>query len=103
MPPLSGTGNICSGRVMVEYARRGCENGQLHTFFQLPLSEYTATGGNRSARALHTLLLHPTEGLAVWLRHLHEAGALEAQQDRVRFLDLVDAARAAPGGAGRIR
>ena len=93
LPPLSATGNICSGRVMVEYALRGCENGQAHTFFQLPLSEYTATGGNRSARALHTLVLHPTEGLVVWLRHLHEAGQLEERDGAVRFLDLVERAR----------
>ncbi len=99
VPPLSATGNVCSGRVMLEYARRGCENGQLHTYFQLPLSEYTARGGSRSARALHTLLLHPTEGLAIWLRHLHEAGELDVRDGVVRFLDVVDAARAAPRGA----
>ncbi len=91
--PLSATGNICSGKVMVEYALRGCENGQLHTFFQLPLSEYSATGGTRSARALHTLILHPTRGLAVWLRHLHEKGRLDERDGVVRFLDLVEMAR----------
>lgn len=91
--PLSATGNICSGRMMVEYARRGCENGQVHTFFQVPLSEYSATGGSRSARALHTLILHPTDGLGVWLRHVHEAGELDAQDGTVRFLDLVESAR----------
>jgi len=91
--PLSATGNIRSGKMMVEYARRGCENGQVHTFFQVPLSEYSATGGSRSARALHTLILHPTDGLAVWLRHLHEAGQLEARDGMVRFLDLVERAR----------
>jgi hypothetical protein len=89
LPALSATGNICAGRVMVDYARQGCENGQVHTFFQLPLSEYTATGGSRSSRALHTLLLHPRDGLAVWLRHLYEAGALEEHGGVVRFLDCV--------------
>ncbi len=93
LPPLSGTGNICSGRMMLEYAVRGCENGQLHTFFQLPLSQYTAAGGSRTVRALHTLLLHPKEGLVVWLRHMHEAGKLDARDGVVHFLDLVDAAR----------
>src|SRR5207248_1859224 len=53
--PLCGTGNICSGRMIVEYARRGCESVQLHTFFQLPLSEYPATHGSRTQRALHAL------------------------------------------------
>jgi hypothetical protein len=93
LPPLSATGNICSGRMMLEYAVRGCESGQLHTFFQLPLTEYTATAGSRSARALHTLLLHPTEGLAVWLRHIHETGGLDAPGGCVRFRDLVRGAR----------
>lgn len=87
LPPLSGTGNICSGRVMLEYILRGCENGQVHTFFQLPYSHYTARGGSRTARALHTLLLHPREGLAVWVRHLHEAGLLEASGGVVRLAD----------------
>jgi hypothetical protein len=95
LPRLSATGNICSGRVMVEYALRGCENGQVHTFFQIPHSEYTATGGSRSARALHTLLLHPTDGLVVWLRHIHEMGKLDQRGGLVRFLDLVASARGA--------
>jgi hypothetical protein len=93
VPPMSATGNICSGKVMLEYAIRGCENGQLHTFFQLPTSEYTASGGSRSARALHTLLLHPTDGLAVWLRSLHERGELDQRDGQVHFLDVVDRVR----------
>jgi hypothetical protein len=93
LPPLSATGNICSGRVMLEYAMRGCENGQLHTFFQLPHSEYTATAGSRTSRGLHTLMLHPVEGLAVWLRHIHEAGPLERRDGLLHFRDIVDAAR----------
>ena len=94
LPPLSGTGNICSGKMMVEYALRGCENGQVHTFFQLPLGEYTATGGSRSARAVHTLLLHPEEGLVVWLWHLNEKGELPERDGVVHFQDLVERARA---------
>ena len=93
LPPLSATGNICSGRVMLEYALRGCENGQLHTFFQIPLSEYTATAGSRTSRALHTLMLHPGEGLAIWLQHAHEAGALERRDGLLHFSDVVVAAR----------
>ena len=89
LPPLSATGNICSGRVMLEYALLGCENGQLHTFFQLPHREYTATAGSRSARALHTLLLHPLEGLVPWLWHLHESGRLERSDGVLRFRDTI--------------
>ena len=93
LPSLSATGNICSGKVMLEYALRGCENGQLHTFFQVPLSEYTASAGSRTGRTLHSLMLHPTDGLVVWLRHLHEAGALDPRGGVVHFLDLVDSPR----------
>jgi hypothetical protein len=93
LPRLSATGNICSGRVMMEYALRGCESGQLHTFFQVPLSEYTAAAGSRTSRALHSLMLHPTEGIVVWLRHLHETGALDPRDGMVHFVDLVDRAR----------
>src|SRR5205807_1983375 len=32
-PGLTGTGNICSGRMILDYARRGCESLELHTFF----------------------------------------------------------------------
>src|SRR5947208_3497790 len=67
LPALSGTGNICSGRMIVEYARRGCESVQLHTFFQLPLSEYPATRGSRTERALHALLFDPGDGLVAAL------------------------------------
>ncbi|MBI4500239.1 MAG: hypothetical protein HY700_03665 [Gemmatimonadetes bacterium] len=89
LPPLCATGNICSGRMMVEYALRGAESGQVHTFFQVPLSEYTATGGSRTARALHTLMLHPDEGLVMWLWHLNEHNLLPERSGEIRFLDLV--------------
>ena len=52
IPELTGTGNVGSGRMILDYARRGCESVQLHTFFQLPLSEYPATHGSRPQRAL---------------------------------------------------
>ena len=48
---------------------------------------------DRLQRALHTLILHPTDGLVVWLPHTHEMGELEEQGGLVRFLDLVDRAR----------
>ncbi len=91
LPPLSATGNICSGRMMIEYALRGCENGQVHTFFQLPRSEYSTTGGSRTASALHTLLLQQQEGLVPWIWHLHERGVLEEVDGELRFRDVVGA------------
>jgi hypothetical protein len=85
---LSGTGNICSGRLLLEYARRGCESAQLHTFFQLPLGEYPATHGSRTQRALHALMFHPTEGLIAGMLELAANGALERRGGELHFLDL---------------
>ena len=86
--PLTGTGNICSGRMILEYARRGCESVQLHTFFQLPLSEYAATHGSRVQRALHALVFHPRDGLIAVMLEREARGELERQGGELRFLDL---------------
>jgi hypothetical protein len=88
MPPLTGTGNISSGRLIVEYARLGCQSVQLHTFFQLPLSEYPATGGSRPQRALHALLFEPADGLIACMLELEAEGLLERRAGELRFLDL---------------
>jgi hypothetical protein len=87
-PGLSATGNICSGRMMLEYARRGCESGQLHTFFQLPLREYPATAGSRTARALHALVFDPADGIVAGMLELEEQGVLHRHEGELRFLDL---------------
>ena len=87
--PLSGTGNIHSGRLIIDYARRGCTSVQLHTFFQLPLSEYPATHGSRTQRALHKLIFDPSDGLIAGLLDLEERGELEWRDGELRFLDLV--------------
>jgi len=87
-PALVGTGNICSGRVVLDYARAGCESVELHTIFQLPLTEYPATTGSRSQRALHTLLLHPVEGLVAGMLELEAAGVLHRKAGELRYLDL---------------
>jgi hypothetical protein len=85
----SGTGNIHSGRMIVEYALRGCSSVQLHTFFQLPLEEYPATEGSRTQRALHALIFEPRDGLIAVLREREAAGLLERRGGELRFLDLV--------------
>jgi hypothetical protein len=87
-PPLVGTGNVCTGRLILDYARRGCESVQLHTFFQLPLSEYAATAGSRPQRALHALVFHPEHGLIAGMLDLSEQGLLERRDGELRFLDL---------------
>lgn len=86
---LVGTGNVCSGRMVLEYARRGCESVALHTFFQLPLGAYAATAGTRTARALHALVFHPVEGLVAGLLALEAGGALERRGGELHFLDYV--------------
>jgi hypothetical protein len=88
LPPLTGTGNVCSGRTILEYARLGCESVQLHTFFQLPLSEYSATEGSRPQRALHALVFHPTEGLIAGMLDLETGGILERHGGELRFADI---------------
>jgi hypothetical protein len=92
--PLVGTGNICSGRLVLDYARAGCESVELHTFFQLPLAEYPATAGSRTQRALHALLFHPVNGLVAGMLELERAGVLHRRGGELRFLDLCARKRA---------
>jgi hypothetical protein len=91
-PEVSATGNIQSGRLMVEYALRGATSGQVHTYFQLPRSEYAAGAGGRTSRALHSLVYHPEEGLLAWIAHLGETGTLARRGGFLHFLDIADAA-----------
>ncbi len=87
MLPWSATGNIHSGKIALEYALRGASSFQLHTFFQLPGSEYTAVVGNKTQKALHELYFHPQQGLIVWLHHL--AGVLRLPTKPIRLKDTV--------------
>ncbi|AYO30026.1 MAG: hypothetical protein PWR06_2231 [Thermoanaerobacteraceae bacterium] len=69
--PLSATGNINSGKLMIEYGLRGCCNGQMHTYFQLPQRNYRARVGTRVQKVLHELYFNPENGLVAvmeWLR-----------------------------------
>lgn len=92
--PLVGTGNIHSGRMIVEYAQRGCSSVQLHTFFQLPLEEYPATEGSRTQRALQALIFDPRDGLIAVMLEREATGSLQRSGGELRFLDLLpDASR----------
>jgi hypothetical protein len=71
--PISATGNIASGRTAAEYLLRGASSFQIHTYFQLPSSEYKMRTGSKAVRALHELYFHPEEGLLAWLLHLRRA------------------------------
>ena len=93
VPHLVGTGNVCSGKMVLEYARRGCESVQVHTGFQLPLDQYPATAGSRTQRALHALVFHPADGLVAGLLDLADRGEIERRDGAIHFLDLVDAHR----------
>ena len=86
---LCGTGNVCSGRMIVEYALRGCSSVQLHTFFQLPLEEYPASDGSRTQRALHALVFDPRDGLLAVMLEREAAGTLARRGGELHFLDLV--------------
>ena len=88
-PSLSGTGNIHTGRMIVEYAVRGCSSVQLHTFFQLPLEEYPAADGSRTQRALHVLLFDPRDGLIAVVLEREAEGKLERRGGELHFLDLL--------------
>lgn len=87
-PGLCGTGGIGSGRDVVAYAQAGCEAVQLHTFFQLPLDEYSARSGSRTQRALHQLVFHPQSGIIAELWRLEQQGAIHRRSGELHFLDL---------------
>ncbi len=93
--PVSATGNICNGRMMVEYAKRGATSGQLHTFFQLPAESYAARLESRIASALFTLLYEPQDGLIVALLDLADTGELVPRDGLLHFMDIANGARSA--------
>ncbi len=85
---LCATGDIHSGRRMIEYALRGAQSGQLHTYFQLPRAAYRSASASRTAAALHELVVHPEQGLIAWILALGEMGWLERRDGVLHFLDI---------------
>jgi dihydroorotate dehydrogenase len=85
---ISGTGDISSGRIAVEYALRGCTSFQIHTLFQLPAAEYAMRSGTKVQKALHRLYFDPADGFIVWMLHAARQLQLVANDGVVRFLDL---------------
>jgi hypothetical protein len=69
-PVISGTGDILTGKMAVEYGLRGATSCQMHTLFQLPDTEFAATARNKTEAVLHHLIFHPQNGLIAWLLHL---------------------------------
>lgn len=76
--------------MMLEYALRGCENGQLHTYFQVPDKNYKMKKGGRISKAMHELIFNPQDGLLAGLIYLNEKGLLENQKDIIKFYDVVE-------------
>jgi hypothetical protein len=70
--PLSGTGDIHSGRMAAEYLLRGASSFQMHTVFQLPDSEFMMGSGGKTEKVLHHLLFHPEKGFVAWILDLRE-------------------------------
>jgi hypothetical protein len=89
-PPehLCASGDIHSGRRLIEYALCGAQSGQIHTYFQLPRSEYHSGAASRIAAALHELVLHPDHGLIAWILGLEALGLLERRDGVLHFLDI---------------
>jgi hypothetical protein len=85
---ISGTGDIYSGKMAVEYALRGCTSFQIHTLFQLPASEFAMRSGTKVERAMHRLYFDPREGFIVWAHHAARRLGLIAEDGVVRFRDL---------------
>ncbi len=85
--PISGTGNINSGKMMVEYALRGATSGQLHTYFQIPSKNYKLEKGSRTKKALHELMFNPTNGLVAAMLSLKNTLGI-GKEEVFKFLDI---------------
>jgi hypothetical protein len=88
---VSGTGDIGSGRMAVEYALRGCTSFQLHTLYQLPAEEFAMRRGSKVQRAIHRLTFDPADGFIVWAHHTARRLGLVGRDGTVRFLDIARA------------
>ncbi|SDE63297.1 Dihydroorotate dehydrogenase [Fontibacillus panacisegetis] len=88
VPILSGTGNIHSGKMALEYALRGVESMQMHTMFQKPLSAYSMRRGSKTERGLHDLYFHPETGLVAWMLHLRHAEEIVNGEGITTFQDI---------------
>lgn len=82
-PPISGTGDVHSGRIALEYALLGARSVQMHTLFQVPDHFFAMRRDNKTAKVIHHLVFDPLTGLLPWLLHLrtHFGG------DTIRWLD----------------
>lgn len=85
---LSATGNIQSGLLMAEYGLRGCANGQLHTYFQIPLHNFGMKTGSRSARAVNELFFNPVKGLVASMLYLRNKYGINDKDGIISWKDI---------------
>lgn len=85
--PISATGNINSGKMMVEYAILGATSGQMHTYFQLPNDNYELENGSKTRKALHELIFNPEDGLVPVMLDLKSKFNM-GEDELLRFLDI---------------
>ncbi len=78
VPPISGTGDVCSGKMAVEYGLRGATSVQMHTLFQLPDIHYGTAVGSKTQKALFYLLFDPATGLVPWMLHVKARSGVAA-------------------------
>jgi hypothetical protein len=90
---ISGTGDIGTGRMAVEYALRGCTSFQIHTLYQLPAEEFAMRRGSKVRRAIHRLYFDPGHGFIIWASHAARRLGLAAD-GTIRFLDIARAGAA---------
>lgn len=84
---ISATGNINSGKMMIEYALRGATSGQMHTYFQLPNENYNLKNGSKTRKAMHELIFNPKNGLVPVMLDLKSK--FDLPEDHIlRFLDI---------------
>lgn len=87
VPPISATGDVCSGKMAVEYGLRGATSVQMHTLFQLPDLYFGLRSGSKSLKAMHFLLFDPATGLIPWLLHVKNRTGLSAWMDLAQVAD----------------
>jgi hypothetical protein len=99
IPPVSGTGDILTGKMAVEYGLLGASSCQMHTIFQLPDGEFGALTRNKTAAVLHHLVFHPDSGLLAWLLHLGSEQGLPVSWRELPRIGRAIMERAGGGGS----
>ncbi len=76
------------GRLLLDYARSGCESVQLTPCSSFPWWSTRPLSGSRQQRALHLLYFHPIHGVIAGMLDLEAAGEIARVGGQLRFLDV---------------